>query len=307
MSQAPASGDRGIILVIVLWSITIMTVIVVALSAYGQRNLATSSVETDRLRSEVLLRSAVEAAAARIMSRKPEARIFLDGSPERLDLGDGRLVDLRIRDATGLADINRAEPEFLKAVLVKAVNSSEQGARLAELIVEHRKQVNPVDSGGQDPTAQPPAPAETGQPAGAQPEGEGDVPAFLSMAELYGVANLRPRQLADLRQWIGLYSHGGRLNPMAAPEALLRSVPGLAEEEIARILAARRRQDATSPELLDVITAHEAVLSLEASPAYVVSASLVAGPGVIAGDRLEATIMLNEGGEPAFHVVALSW
>ena len=59
MTQA-TTRERGMILVIVLWSVSMMAVIVVALSAYAQRNLVAASIEMDRLRTEMVLRSGVE-------------------------------------------------------------------------------------------------------------------------------------------------------------------------------------------------------------------------------------------------------
>jgi hypothetical protein len=127
------------------------------------------------------------------------------------------------------------------------------------------------------------------------------------VAQLYAIAGTEREAIDNLLPYVALYSHGGRVNPMAAPEPVLQSVPEMEAADIALLLEARVRRDAKNPELQRVIAKYEDFLTVAESSVYLVTVKAVSGGGLIAGSRLRATIVLDAGGPVPFRVLAWSW
>ena len=293
----PTSPQRGMILVIVLWTVSMMTIVVVALGVYAQKSLSLAGVETARLRTEMALKSGVEAAGAMVLGTDAKQRIFADGSAVRVDLGGGRVVDISIRDATGLIDINRATAPLLAGLFLRVSRSEADPAKFGEQIVAWREE----NGGGEQKPAQP----GEGEEAGKQPSEP--PPAFFSVAQLYGMDGAEPAAIDKLLPYISLYSHGGHINPMAAPEAVLQSVPEMEAADIAKLLEARIRRNTENPDVQHILAKYETFLTLSESSVYLVMVKAVAGGGLIAGSRLQATIVLDAAGTVPFRVLAWSW
>jgi general secretion pathway protein K len=295
---APASTERGMILVVVLWTVSLMTVVVVALSVYAQRSLSLAGVETSRLRTEMALKSGVEAGGAMLVGTKPNLRIFFDGRPVRADLGGGQLVDIGIRDATGLIDINRAQAPLLAGLFTRVSGSDADPEKFGEAIVAWRERHGGVEK-------KPGAAAEVEEEGAKKPEEP--PPVFFSLAQLYGIEGTNPAELDKMLPYISLYSHGGRINPMAAPEPVLQSVPDMEADDIAKLREARIRRNTENPGVQRILAKYENFLTVVESSVYLVTVKAVSGGGLIAGSRLEATIVLDTGGTVPFRVLAWSW
>ncbi len=293
----PASSERGMILVIVLWTVSMMTIVVVALGAYAQKSLSLAGVETARLRTEMALKSGVEAAGAMILGTEAKQRMFAGGSSTRVDLGGGRLVDIAIRDATGLIDINRAAAPLLAGLFTRVAGSKADPEKFGERIVAWRERNG---GGGKKPAAAGEG-DETGNKENEPP------PVFFSVAQLYSVAGTEPAAIDKMLPYVGLYSHGGRINPLAAPPPVLQSVPEMEADDIATLLEARIRRNADNPDVQRILAKYETFLTLAESSVYLVTVKAVSGGGLIAGSRLQATIVLDASGEVPFRVVAWSW
>lgn len=296
---APADNERGMILVVVLWTVSIMTVVVVALGVYAQRSLSLAGVETSRLRTEMALKSGVEAGGAMILGTRPKLRIFSDGTPVRVDLGGGQLVDIGIRDATGLIDINRAQAPLLTGLMTRASGSDTGSQKSVKAILDWRER------NGGDKKEKPAAPDETAEEGDKKPKEP--PPVFFSLAQLYGIDGIDRAVLDKSLSYISLYSHGGRINPMAAPEPVLQSVPDMEVDDIAELLEARRRRNAENPGVQRIMGKYADFLTLDESSVYLVTVKAVSGGGLIAGSRLQATIVLDTGGTVPFRVLAWSW
>ncbi len=293
MTGRPAS-ERGMILVIVLWSVSMMAVIVVALSAYAQRNLVAASIEMDRLRSEMVLRSGVEVGGGLVLGTQARDRGFLDGATTTAGLGDGLSVEIGLRDATGLIDINRMDGVFLEAALERVSDSPQAAEEMAAAILERRKLLEEDDK------------PSTEQPA--QDEPEKPVPAvFTSVSELYGLQlperGVMPLIIAE----VGLYSKGGRINPMSAADAVLAAIPDITPADLSELQAAKRRKDTSSPRVQAVFARYEKFITSAESRVFQVDVRILSGPGVIAGSRVKATIILDSSGSAPFQVLAWSW
>ena len=289
-----ASSKRGMILVIVLWTLAIMTVVAVALSAYVQRNIGAAGSDMQRLRSDMALQSGVNAAAALIFGVKDGERIFLDGVTRRIDLGGGRIIDVSLTEATGRADLNLADAALLEAIFVDALQSKAAGKSMAGAVMELRNRLVPPKK-------------KDGKQAAEEEKPVASAPVFQSPAQLLSLKGLNPADIAKVLPYIGVLSREGRINPLTAPDVVLRSVPGLTGRDFAALRDARKNHDASSDAVKAIVEKYAKFMSLDQGRAFLVTARIVGGPGLIAGSRIAASVLLSPEAPKPFQVLAWSW
>ncbi len=314
-AQPPGNSDsRGIILIVVLWVVAMMTVIVVALSAYAQKNLSLASVETDRLRSELALQAGLDAGEAMIVARKPEERVFFDGSAVTVDVGGGRLVEIALMDVAGLVDVNRADPELLTSLASKLELSPAQSKPWLDEVMKARQARSQAKAGEQQPQQFPPPqqpkPGDQPEDAGAnqtETKQKHALPAFFSITQLYRFEGVDSAAVDKILPFISLYSSDGKVNPMAAPETVIESIPGIGPDEIGILMTARQRRNWKTGDVEQVIGEHDNFLAIGESKVFMINVKAVSGQGLIAGSRLEAVVISDEAGGLPFQVLSWSW
>jgi general secretion pathway protein K len=288
MNRKAAQGDpsQGIILIVVLWVVAMMTVIVVALSSYSQKNVALAGLEADRLRTETALQSGIDVGVALILATNARDRVFFDGAAVAADIGGGRQVELNVRDAAGLIDINRANGALLNAMGLMLELPRESVAALVEKIIGQR-----------------PPPKEDAGNAEKQL-----LPAvFMAPSQLYGLDGSDPGMIGTMLPFVSLYSTDGRINPMAAPDLIMQSIPGLTPENRSILAEARQRKQWKTPAAQAVLERHAQFLSVNDARIFIIDVKLVSGDGLIAGSRVKAVAAVNDSGDVPFHILAWSW
>lgn len=302
-------AQRGMILVVVLWAIAMMTVAVVALSAYAQKSASFSGLEADQLRTAMALDAGIEIGKALILEKKPADRVFFDGTEVLADIGGGRQVSVSVMDAAGLADINRAKPELLEALAKQASGSSDGILPLVAEILKLREaqQKDNAPSASGQPKPQPPQ--QTQQPADENASAEEKtLPAlFYSTAQLYGLEGADPQAVDKLLPLISLYSSDGKINPMAAPRVIMNSIPDLTPADAGTLLQARSRQQWNTKAVQAVLEQHKNYLAIGESRVFIVEVTARGGPGLLAGRKLQATVLFDESDDGPFQVLAWSW
>lgn len=308
------TGRQGMILIVVLWAVSLMTLTVVALSAVSQKSLSLAGVETDLLRSELALEAGTAAAHAMIIAESPENRVYFNGQAVKLDTGSGRIVEISIRDASGLIDLNRAEPVLIEQFIKKNTNDPAAAGVLIEAIAALRPQPKPgqgANAGDSNQTPQQQAGLATAGQSGANQTQAGARPppvAIAAIGQLYGLEKVPDAVLDKLLPLITLYSsQGGKVNPMAAPKEVLLSIPGFGERELVIFETARKRRQWQTAEVQTAISALEKFVAVGEARSFVVSVKLLEGPGLIAGGSLISTVVADESGGQAFQVMAWSW
>jgi general secretion pathway protein K len=286
--------ENGIVLLIVLWVLAMMTLIVVAMSAYAQRGISLASVETDRLRSDWAVAAGIEAAKAYVAGLRPEERLTLDGRELTFDIGQGRRVRIVIQEGAGLVDINRADTRLLEAFFARAGIGEADSRPLIEALGNLRlKAVNPA--GTQQQTVTQDEKKET--PSAG----------LVSLAELQSMPGIDFGTLKDAMPLLGLYSEDGKINPLSAPESILRAVPGMTAEELATIRAAKLSRDAKAA-VSALVEKHAEFLALNDAKVFMIGAVAEGGRGMIAGVREQITVILEPDSQPPkFRTLALSW
>ncbi len=279
-------SSQGMILVVVLWVVAMMTVIVVALSSYSQKKVSLAGLETDRLRTETTLQAGVDVGMALILATNARDRVFFDGSAITAAIGNGRRVEVAVRDAAGLVDINRADSKLLNALGLRLELPKESVTAITERIISQRPV--PKENTGNAEKQLPPA-------------------VFVVPSQLYGLPGADPNTIQKILPFVSLYSTDGRINPMAAPELILQSIPGLTPEESAALADARQRRQWKTPAVQDILQRYTLFLGVNEARIFIIEVKLVSGDGLIAASRVKAVAAINDSGDVPFQILAWSW
>ena len=289
-------NQRGMVLVAVLFAVAIMSVVVVAITMLARSGIASQSLEARRLSTELALRSGLEAGKAAIVAIEAPKRIFLDATPVRLELGDGLVAEVRIRDAAGLADLNRTGLPLLEAILNDSLPAA-QASRLMAEVASRRS------------AAEEKAKAAAAPPA-ARSEGETPAPppapvVFVAVDQLLAMAT--PTAAPELAARLTLFNPAGLINPLAAPGEVLSAVPGITPADLADVEAARRtRAPGGGQRLSQLVERLKPFLTLKEPTVFVVEVRLREGPGIIANSSMSAVVQLAEKGPMAFRTLWVS-
>ncbi len=271
--------ERGAVLVAVLWLVTVMTLLVVSLGRDVRSNADLARFEIDLLKTEAVLDSAIDVAAARLLAADKETPLALDGHAEVVVLG-GASVEMRIFDASGLVDIGQADPELLRALLDEILGPGSGSDALAEAILTRRSEAAKKSAGG--------------------------LP-FQTVGEVYELASGNPQLVDSLMPYIGLYSKDGRVNARASHLNVIKSIPGISVSDVDQIVALRI-SNATNAAFESVVARYGKYLTIKPGDIYIVEAKIVGGVHFVTASSIRATIALDrESPDAPYHVVSLSW
>ncbi len=221
------------VLVVVLWLIALLAVMAVS-------QTAATRTET------VMVGNALEVAAARHAAqagiqlalldryRDPGQRLWrADGTLYPVAYGDTRLW-VAVEDEAGKVDLNGASGPLLQALFAGAGVDEEEAARLADAVLDWRDpdDLRRLNGAEQDDYA-----------AAGLPYGPRNGP-FRSLDELALVLGMTPALYQTVAGSITLYSGSRGFDPLVAPEAVLRLLPGLGAGELDAFLTLRAAGDA---------------------------------------------------------------
>lgn len=286
------AGQRGIALVIVLWAVTLLTVIAGSL-AYSMR-IETSLVssEVDRAKARSLAEAGI-AYAALDLFRPPQLRRFIpNGAPYVWNFGGQRVI-ISVQDVGGLIDLNTASRELLGGLLATAGVPEEEREQLLDAIEDWRDPDDvPRLQGAEDEDY-----AAAGLSYGAK-----DGP-FESVIELQQVLGMSPALYQKIEQALTVFSEQPGIDPGVAPMKVFQAIPGIDLEVIAAYLAERKARQAVGELPPPLPPLGGGYLSQTLGLAYSVRAEAkIAGGG---SAIIVAVISLSPGGQTPYLV--LTW
>lgn len=278
-------SQRGAILPVVLWTVAMISLIAASVSANVRRDARSASVETDLLRSQVLVEGTIDLAAALLIAKDKSASLISRGSVIRSEISDAP-VEIRIQETSGLADINRTDPILLERLASGVTGSEYFGKSLAGAIVQLRALKKPA------PDA----------------EGEKVVPAFQSTVQLYALDGVDADGIAAVLPFLSTQSPDGKINLRTAPRQVLEAIPGATAGDVAKFVRARDSANGDEkawPE--DITRKWEPFSSRGEGNIYKVSGVIRGGDRVISGTRVTATIRLDNQSDTPYRVLSWSW
>jgi hypothetical protein len=300
--QAP--GERGVILIAVLLSVAIMAVMVVAATALTRSGIGSERLDQRRMATHFALRSGLEVAKGMILAVEPEERLFFDGEPVTVDVGQGILISASIRDAASFIDLNRSDPELIEA-LAQLMKLDGPGVKdLASRIAKLREDAKPEKDKPAVPSPAPTPAADPASPPQANPGQPGPAPPpppviFLAVEQIGELLNVDSAQGEAFTAGLTIFNPTGKINPMAAGDDVLQVIPGLTKPDLAVIAAARLSRSAKDDaRLQQVLQRTKDHLSIAEPKAFVIELRLEEGPNLLPGSRSRAVVLLADGQLP---------
>jgi type II secretory pathway component PulK len=295
--------DRGIVLVAVLFAVAIMSVLAVAASALTRSGITAHGLEQRRLATHLALRSGLESAKALIASTPPGQRAFFDGTPVVMDLGGGLAAEVTIRDAAGLADLNRTELPVIEALLSASLDAAEAADLAARMSQWRSKAAELAQAQLREAPPQPGAGA--GNPQEARQERPPAPVIFQSVDQLKAMA--KPGSAASIMTRFTVFNPTGLLNPLAASDDVLLAIPGFTPGDLAAVKAARKGRAARPEQGLQAMLERlKPFIAVQPPSVFLVGIRLADAPGVIGQGTAGAAVQLVEKGPLPFRTLAVS-
>lgn len=209
------SRQRGLALVLVLWVLTLMTVMAGSYALSTRREAGILSHAHERAKGLALADGGISYAMLMLSLPDPKLRWRADGTPYLWEV-EGARVRIRIMDEGGKVDLNAAQEQTLRTMLNYVVHNDEQAVQLADAILDWRdaddlKRLHGAES------------AEYRSAGLKQPPQNRN---FLVLEELRGVLGITPELYRALEPWFTLYTGQDGLNPAKAPKEILLPLLG---------------------------------------------------------------------------------
>jgi general secretion pathway protein K len=284
---ARRTGERGFIVVAVLWILATLSALVLIYLIYVTDTAVIVAGSTDRVQNEALMTGAVELAASQL-ANSPDTDRPTHG---KLDtrLGAGRIaVAYRSEDAR--VDLNTASKELLSGLIGGFGVGKNEADDYASHIVAWRTETKP---GADDSESSLYAAMGLGYTPRHAP--------FPSTEELWLVAGIPPALIARLLPFVTVYSNLPTVNIVDAAPEVIAAMPGMTPDKMQAVLAAR-----DTPGLDAKTVAAMAGISnaaAEPSKTYRLNVNVASGTGK--RSAAEIVILLLDDGDEPYRI--LSW
>lgn len=211
----PRGGERGIALLLVIWTLALLSAIAVAVTADGRSSRRIAQNVEQAARDRALAEGGLHWGIAQLLDGEAQRRLPLDGRVQTVELDDGR-VQVAVEAETGKFDINISPPIVLQNLLLQAGATPTEARRVAVEADTYRK-LNRTEPGRLHR------------------------PAFLETLDLRRVTSLDEALYRRILPFITVYSGTPRLDPAVSPRQVLMAVPGLSERGVDMLLLARQQ------------------------------------------------------------------
>jgi general secretion pathway protein K len=279
--------QKGIALVLVLWVLTLLTVMAVGLTAAQRTETALSENHISAARFRAVSEAAIAFTVLVFAMPPPDAMDpdvvawLPNGAAIPWRFG-GVALKIRVFNETSKIDLNQAPPEQLSALLVALGMEEDPATALAAAIADWRDEDDlSLLNGAEDPDYR-----DAGLPVGAK-----DAP-FVAVEELLQVLGMTPEIYRRLSPEVSVDIEGTELDERFASAAAIAAMQGIPLED-AQIRVAERDmplfEDSSGPRFVD-----------RAGPLYRIEVS-ESGPGGD-GRRMEALVETTPGQQPPYQV-----
>jgi general secretion pathway protein K len=221
--------QRGLALVAVLWTMTLLALIAAVFMRETRTELALVRNLDGEARADALAEAGVNRAILILLGLDTSVPWRVDGTPIELTSADGSVVRILIQDEGGKIDLNRSAGTVLQSLFVTVGLAPDAAQHLADAVIDFRdadelRQVN----GAED--------ADYAS-AGLRHDAK-DAP-FASTEELLQVLGMTPDLYERVAPLVTVFSPRRDVNLATAPPAVLSVLPYLTAERVRTILDQR--------------------------------------------------------------------
>lgn len=240
---SPGRREGGMALVLVLWVLMLLSLIVAGFMTLTRSETRTVRARIDQVEAMALADGGVYWAIERLLAvtytdEGSVPAIATNGLPIEVPLDQGHL-QVRVRNADGLVDLNGAEEPLLRGLLIQVGAEPALADVLAQRIVDFRDVDNrPLPLGAED----------TDYLAAGLAHDARDAP-LDRMDEIRQVLGMPPAIASALMPYVTVYSGSRGIDPTKAPLTVLSAVPDMTDFDIERYLEGQKRGEAFDAQL----------------------------------------------------------
>lgn len=292
--SAPRTRERGVALLVVLWVMLAAVLLVSSFNATVRSGAVFVSSEIEQAKVEAALDAGAEIAAAHLIDEAEARRWAPDGTRRTLGFA-GTDLAISILDANGFIDLNKADREVLLAFFRQFAGMDSRAAQLRDAVLSARKDV----AGRRDDASR----TSSERPSEEESDKDPTALAFMDPAQIRGMKGMTPDLFQRIAPFITVYARTGAINPVAAPDEVLASIPKLTRIDVQRVRnALKAAQKLDGGALSDVMQRAGDLLTDQSGPAYIVAVEARRPNGYNA--RRTFVIAVGIDGEAPFRLVA---
>lgn len=290
--------DRGFALVLVLWSLLLLTTIGISFGYAARVETVTGTTLSDAVRAEAVAAGGVRRAILGLLAKDKELRWPVDGQARAIPWPNA-LLRVNVRAESAKVDVNQAPPELL-AGLFSHLLPDVDAERLVEVVLAQRERAAARPEGETDRRA----PRSARLARGARSSGLAQQ-AFTSVDELVQLPGFDPDSVARLRPYLTVYSGRPQVDAASADVEVLAALPGVTREAALRFVEERATR-AGEDGALDLSSLGEGAAYLDArSKADVTNVRAVVRLNAGGAALVEAVVSVGGAGAAPFQV--LDW
>ena len=289
-ASKPTGSNSGFILVAVLWILAALATLAAVYSVYVGNAAFATQVNDDRLRITNAISTGIELTAYELLAAgSGEARPPRGAFSIRLARST---INVKFVSESARVDLNRAPKALLAGLFVSVGVSSADAAKFADRIAGWRLKANDA---GQNTEA------DDYKNAGYDyAPRRGPFQNSLELSLVLGIPSYIAERVLPLAT---VYSGIGQIDVRVASPEVLSALPGIAPEQLQKILKQRARDPMDAAALTRLLGAASVWASTSPNPATRVQVQVRLDNGRSA--RAEAVIFVLEGQDEPFRV--LSW
>lgn len=223
------SRSGGFALVLVLWVLSLMTIMAGSFALSMRREAGIVTGSSDNARAVAIAESGLAIAELMVMNPDPQQRWHTDGSIYQIDYVDSK-VRIRLLSEAGKVDLNSADEALLRELMLRAPVDEELQTKLLNAILDWRD--------GDDLVRLDGAEKEEYQKAGLsyRPRNK----PFQSVDELQMVLGVDEQIFKWFESLVTVHSEQTNVDMAQAAKEVLYVLPGMDTELIDQYIKARR-------------------------------------------------------------------
>lgn len=239
MKSLIKNHEQGYAMIMVIWVMAILTLLAFAYSSQLRISNATLGNSASLNQVNELSQAAIERGISALLNPAQEGPYKRDGTPYQF-LFHNALLSFSLEDERGKIDLNFAENELLLSLFEAApvYDTGLTGQEILDRLLDWRDQDDQVRQYG--------AESSDYQLAGYEyvPANQ----ALISTSEFQQLLGTDRALYDAIYPYVTVHSYEGTINPLYAPQGVLRVLPGTNDREVDLYIAARTKNPFFNPQ-----------------------------------------------------------